>query len=243
MKRIIYLLVLILFLASCSSTSTKGTSPTNEPTPPVTNTVSTLFTATPVPPSSTPIIGPTEQFITQVMGTKYAARTQYAALPTIPPTPTIPPNSPFCRPADLQTTFNSNGATQHIVLEVGVKNKGEAPCFLPSWPVVRLLDRSGKTLDITYDYIFLNSNPSSLPPTQESNPGKPILFGLAVNQSSGLALMWGNWCQPAIVGGVIIRMFLLETAGWIDIPTDIVGGGTCDDASSSSTIDVIGFGY
>lgn len=105
------------------------------------------------------------------------------------------------------------------------------------------MDRSGKALDITYDYIYVNANPSNLPPTQESSPGMPIVYGMEQNQSAGLALLWGNWCGGAVKGGIVIRMYLLETGIWLDIATDIEGGGYCDDATSPSTLDVIGFAY
>ena len=177
------------------------------------------------------------------MGEKYAARTQYALMPTITPTPTIPPSSGYCRAGDLQTSVHTNGAGGHIVLEVGVTNISQAPCFLPSWPAIQLQDRSGSPIDVTYDYVFLNANPSSLPPTQESNPGQPIDYGLAVGQDAVLILLWGNWCLPPVEGGVVIRMSLLGAKSWIDVPTDISGGGYCDAPGSPSTIDVIGFGY
>jgi len=198
---------------------------------------------TPVPSASTPSLNPTDVFITQVMGEKYAAQTQYALLPTITPTPTIPPSSGNCRAGDLQTSVNATGATRHIVLEVGVMNISQAPCFLPSWPAIQLKDRSGNPIDVTYDYVFLNANPSSLPPTQESSPGQPIEYGLAVGQDALLLLPWGNWCKPPVEGGVVIGMFLLGAKSWTDVPTDISGGGYCDDPGFSSTVDVIGFGY
>lgn len=135
------------------------------------------------------------------------------------------------------------GATGRIALWVQVTDISNRPCFLPSWPSIQLLDPSGKPLNIAYDYIFPNANPSHLPPTQESSPGEPILFGLNVDQSSQVFMLWGNWCQPAVLGGVTIRISLLGRIGWADIRTDIEGGGYCDDPSSPSTLDIAGFGY
>lgn len=243
MKILVYPLILIIFLSSCSTASPNSYNLSLSPSPSVTFHPSLTEKAPPIEATSTPAIGPTDLFITQVIATKDAARTQYAALPTITPTPTIPPDSPNCLVSDLQTTFHSNGATGRIVLEVGVTNVSKTACFLPSWPVVQLMDRTGNALDIAYDYIFFNANPSSLPPTQESNPGEPIQYGLDVNQSASLALLWGNWCQASVDGGVIIRMLLQGKSEFMDIPTDIAGGGHCDEPSSSSTIDVVGFGY
>lgn len=243
MKELVFSLILVIFLSSCSTASPNSSNLLLFPTPSVTFQPSLTEKAPSIQATSTPTIGPTDIFITQVMATKYAARTQYAALPTITPTPTIPPNSPDCRASDLQITFHSNGATGRIVLELGVKNVSKTPCFLPSWPVVQFMDRTGNALDIAYDYVFYNANPSILPPTQESNPSEPIQYGLDMNQSASLALLWGNWCQASVNGGIIIRVFLLGKSGFMDIPTDIGGGGRCDDPSHSSTVDVVGFGY
>jgi hypothetical protein len=177
------------------------------------------------------------------MGEKSAAQTQYALLPTITPTPTIPPSSGNCQASGLRTIVQTTGATGHIVLEVGVTNISPAPCFLPSWPAIQLQERSGNPLDGTYDYVFLNANPSSMPPTQESSPGQPIEYGLAVGQDALLLLPWGNWCNPSVEGGVVIYTSLLGAKSWLDIHTDVSAGGYCDNLGFPSTIDVIGFGY
>ncbi len=232
-------IMLIFFVNSCSPVVTQPIAQANEPTPSL-----TVLSATSIPqPSVTLTPGPTDAFITQVMATKYAARTQYAAQPTVTPTATIAPSSPNCQAGDLQTTVATNGATGRIVLEIAVTNIGNSPCYLPSWPQVELMDRAGKPLEITYDYIYPDANPSNMPPTQQSNPGTPIVYGMDKNQTAGLELMWGNWCQGAVQGGVVIRVFLLNANSRIDISTDIEGGGYCDDTTSPSTIDVIGFGY
>lgn len=243
MKRFIGWFFVVILLSSRSTISSSTSRTASEMT--ATETVQPILssTVTPVRSMATPSLNPTDVFITQVMGEKYAAQTQYALLPTITPTPSIPSSSKNCQPGDLQTSFHSNGAGGHIILEIGVKNISQAPCFLPSWPAIHLHDRSGNHIDVTYDYIFLNANPSNSPTTQESNPGQPNLYGLTVNQDAVLLLPWGDWCQPPVEGGVVIRMFLLGAKSWIDVPTDISGGGYCDDPSSPSTVDVIGFGY
>jgi len=243
MKRIIGWLFVVILLSSCSTrasttsltasgTISSGTIRPNQST-----------TVTPAPSASAPSLNPTDVSITQVIEEKYAAQTQHALLPTITSTPTIPPSSGNCRAEDLETNVHTNGAGGHIVLEVGVTNISQAPCFLPSWPAIQLQDRSANPIDVTYNYVFLNANPSNLPPTQESNPGQPIEYGLAVSQDAVLLLPWGNWCQPPVEGGVVIRMYLLGAKSWVDVPTDITGGGYCDDSGSPSTIDVFGFGY
>ncbi len=243
MNRIIGSIFTVILLSACTDLAST-TSPSSSG-PASSWTIQPLrgLTVTPVPSISAQSLNPTDVFITQVMGEKYAARTQYALQPTITPTPTIPASSGNCRAVDLQSNVSTNGAGGHMVLEVGISNISQAPCFLPSWPAIQLQDRSGNPIDVTYDYVFLNANPSSLPPTQESNPGQPIEYGLAVGQGAGLLLPWGNWCLPPVEGGVVIHMTLLGAQSWLDVPTDISGGGYCDDPGSPSTIDVIGFGY
>ncbi len=237
--KLIWAILPFLALTACASAVAQSPNQTTVPT--------LLATIPPAGQTEQPggIVspGPTGLFITQVMATKYAMRTEYAAYPTQTPTPTIAPGSPDCLPADLETAFNANGATGRIDLEVAVTNVSGSACFLPSWPQVELLDHSGKKLDIIYDYVYFNANPSTLPPTQESNPGKPLIYGMEAGQTAGLALLWGNWCAGPVIGGVIIRIYLLGTSGWMDIPADIGGGGYCDDPGGPSTIDVIGFGY
>ncbi len=243
MKRIIGAFILVFLLSACSSASAKRPGLTQLVYPSSTFQPSPSTTAPPGRIYTTAAPNPTDLFITQVMGQKYAARTAYAALPTITPTPTIPPDSVPCQPGDLQVTLHSTGATQHIVLEVGLTNIGKAPCFIPAWPAVQLLDRSGSPIAVTYDYVFFDKNPSNLPPTQESNPGEPVLYGLAVNQNTVLLLPWGNWCGAPVEGGVIIKIQLLGANNFLDVSTDITNGGYCDDPGAPSTVDVVGFGY
>jgi hypothetical protein len=127
-----------------------------------------------------------------------------------------------------------DGAYGHIILEVGVTNISQTACFLPARPIIQLMDRSGKLIEIAYDFVLPNALPTDPPPAR---------FGLRVGQSAGMLLAWGNWCKPDIKQGVIIRLMLLENAGRVDILTDIRGGGHCDDPGSSSTIDIMSFDY
>lgn len=243
MHKIIGLLLIVIVLTSCSLASAKIVAPTSESTPTVTLSPGSALTGIPEPSRLTPTLNPTDIFITQVMGEKYAAQTQYAALPTVTPTPTIPPHSAPCQPGELKIVTSATGATGRIMIFLQVTNIGTKACFLPSWPQVQLQDRSAKPIQVSYDYIYPDQNPSSLPPTQESNPGEPIIFGFDVNQTADLVLMWADWCGEPVAGGVIIRILLLGANNWVDVPTDITSGGYCDDPSSPSTIDVIGFGY
>ncbi len=239
-KKLAFFLIPILLLCACSPVAAKPLYQSSEPTPQ--KAIEPKASSTPQPNIATSP-NPTDVFITQVMATKYAARTQYASIPTNTPTPTIPAGSPDCQPADLQTSYVPGAGGQHIDIFVQVTNIGQTACFVPAWPVVQLLDRTGKPLVLAYDYIQYNANPLSVPPTETGNPGKPLEYGFEAGQTANFFLSWGDWCQEAVPGGVIVRMFLLDDSGWVDIPTDIGGGGHCQYDNSISTVDVFGFPY
>jgi hypothetical protein len=193
-------------------------------------------TDTPYPP--TPTTDPTEVFVTMVMSTKYAARTEYAAIPTPTSTPTIPAGSPACQPEDLKASFNTNGAGGHIAIGIEVLNKSNSNCFVPAYPAVQLTNRAGEPLDISYDYLIPNENPTTVQPSEE---GQPARYGLKAGQQAVALLSWGNWCKGVIPGGLIVRLPLLDKSGDIDIPTDLTGGGHCDEPEAKSTVDIMPF--
>jgi hypothetical protein len=228
------LLPIVIFLFSCSFASKKISDNILTSPAPLTIRPSQVSTPTSFHPTSTVTTDLTEIYVTALLATKYAGRAQFAALPTETLTPTISSSSRFCRPADLQTTSGMDGAYGHIILEVGLTNISQTACFLPARPTIQLLDRSGKLIEIAYDFVLPNASPTDPPPAR---------FGLRVGQTARMLLAWGNWCKPAVRQGVIIRLMLLENAGQIDIPTDIRGGGHCDDPGSSSTIDIMSFDY
>jgi len=58
------------------------------------------------------------------------AETMTALPPSETPLPTVRADAPFCQPADLQSSFTSNAATQSILLSAGLKNTGSGACFL-----------------------------------------------------------------------------------------------------------------
>ena len=235
MKRTICLLLpMIIFLFSCSFASTGTSEKLLTPPAPPTIRIVQVSTLTPFQPTSTATTDLTEVFVTAIMATKYAGRAQIADLPTETLTPTIPADSRSCRPADLQTTSRMDGAYGHIILDVGVTNTSQTACFLPSRPIIQLIDRDGKLIEIVYNFVLPNASPTDPPPAR---------FGLKVGQSATMLLAWGNWCKPVLRQGVIIRLFLLKNADRVDIPTEIRGGGHCDDPGSSSTIDIMSFDY
>ena len=71
--------------------------------------------------------------ITAIMAGKYTLGTAMAATMTAQPSetslPTVPVEAPFCQPAELQSSFGSNAATQTILLNAGLKNTGSQACF------------------------------------------------------------------------------------------------------------------
>jgi hypothetical protein len=174
-----------------------------------------------------------------IMGTKYAEVTAIAAIPTQTDAPAIPAESPACRPADLLASSSSNGAGGQIAVGIVLKNQSSTDCFLPAYPAVQFRDRAGKPLDITYEYWVPNQNPTTEQPTAAVQPGEPARFGLKAGQTAGPVLSWANWCKGAIQGGLVVRLILLDKAGYIDIPTDLTGGGHCDDPGTRSTVGIM----
>ncbi len=233
MKKISPFLLLAILLAGCLSNPSKSPGLSASP----------LSTLTPASPATTAVPNPTGLFITQVMGQKYAAQTQSALIPTETPTPGIPSDSPACHAADLTAGTSFQGATGNLAISIGVINTSAVPCFLPAWPAVQLLTPSGTPLDVEYQYITMNGNPSSLPPTAGANHSETLEYGLAVGRTASMILSWSDWCQGAVNPGVTIQLELLGIGNRIDIPTDIGGGGRCDDPGGPSIIQVMGFGY
>ncbi|MCX6038591.1 MAG: DUF4232 domain-containing protein, partial [Chloroflexi bacterium] len=146
MKRILFF-ILPCILVACTSIVPR------QPTETVT-TNPKLFALTAEAETVTSGYPANEATITAIMATKYAGGTEMAATmtaqPTGTPVPTIPPDSPFCRPADLKTSFGSNAATQQILLGAGLTNISATPCLLQAWPQVLLVDRQGRPLDVDY---------------------------------------------------------------------------------------------
>ena len=226
------LLIIICLLSACSFDSIEtvintpstsaGTLLTPILKPMGTSTLKSLPTITAIGINATDVFTETD----------YAVWTEVATAPTSTPTPPISVDSRLCSSVDLISSLQVDGAYGHIVLGISITNHSNTSCFLPAWPLIQLLDREGNTIEINYNFII---------PTEKVTLGEPMRFGLRAGQTSGMALFWGNWCKPAIKSGVIVRLTILGEVGWFDIPTDVKGGGRCDDPSSTSTIDVYGF--
>lgn len=174
--------------------------------------------------------------ITAILANKYALGTSMAetmtAMPTLTLTPTIPPDSPLCRAQDLQAAFmGAMGATQSIAFGVDLTNVKGLPCYLQLWPQAILVNASGNPLDIQYTY----SGPSRLAFDAEA------VLGLPPERTAGFSFQWGNWCMPAIQGGVSIRLTMAQDGGTLIIPTGLNAGGVCNDSGSPSWVGIFPF--
>ena len=183
--------------------------------------------------------------ITAIMASKYGMGTAMAetmtAMPTETPIPTIPPDSPFCRPADLKTSFQSMGATQSILLGAGLKNISNGPCFLQAWPQVLLVDQRGKPLDVDYNYFEMGPGDASSAATEQARDAATARVSLWPGWTAWLNLIWMNWCGAPIPGGAVIRLKLWENNGTMTIPTDLQTGGTCNAPGYRSSVSVSKF--
>ncbi len=236
MRRILFL-ILAFALAACASAQARGASPT----------VSTfeqtkLFLLTAEAETVTAGYPKNDATITAIMATKYAGGTAVAATmtaqPTETPVPTIPPDSPFCQPADLKTSFASQGATQNILLGAGLTNISNAPCFLQAWPQVVLLNQEGKPLDVVYHYFESGPAEAATAAAEQARDSTTAKVGIWPGWSAWLNLIWSNWCGAAVSGGAVIRLTLGDNAGRIDIPTDIGSGGACNASGFPSDVGI-----
>jgi hypothetical protein len=180
--------------------------------------------------------------ITAIMGNKYAGGTAAAASmtaqPSETPTPTIPPDSPYCHPADLKISFNSMGATQNIMLSAGLTNISGASCYLQAWPQVLLVNRQGKPLDADYNYFDIGAGDAASAATEQVQESGSARIGLWPGWEGWINLIWSNWCDAPISGGVVIHLTLGNNAGVTDIPTDIQAGGACNAPSYRSSVGI-----
>jgi len=169
--------------------------------------------------------------ITSIMASKSTLGTTMAATmtaqPSMTPLPTVPPQAQFCQPADLQSSFGSNAATQTILLSAGLKNASSQACFLQIWPQVRLMDRPGKALEVNYGYFDIGLSVPGSAATEETKEASTAKVGLWPGWTVWVNLIWQNWCAAPVNGGVVIRL-TFKASGVINVPTDIAGGGACN---------------
>jgi len=178
---------------------------------------------------------------TALMASKYALGTAMAATvtaqPSETPLPAIPAEAPFCQPADLQSSFASNAATQQILLSTGLKNTGAEACFLQTWPQVRLVDRQGKALDVDYGYFDIGSGNAGAAATKRAQEYASAKVGLWPGWSVWVNLIWQNWCAAPVSVGIVIRL-TFNNSGVINIPTDVQAGGPCNAQGQRSYVGI-----
>jgi hypothetical protein len=185
---------------------------------------------------------PSAGTITAIMANKYASGTSAAGTmttqPSETPLPTVPAEAAFCHPADLQTSFGSNGATQTILLSAGLKNTSTQACFLQAWPQVLLLDRQDKPLNVDYGYFDLGFGVAGYTATQRAQEYTTAKVGLWPGWSVWINLIWQNWCAAPVSGGAVLRLTFNNPTGVLKIPTDIQGGGTCNAQGQRSYVGI-----
>jgi hypothetical protein len=157
--------------------------------------------------------------------------------PSETPLPTIPASAPFCRPADLQKYFGTNGATQQILISAGLKNTGKSACFLQVWPQVRLEDRQGRPLDVDYGYFDIGLGVPGAAATERAQKYATAKVGLWPGWSVWLNLIWQNWCAAPVSGGTVIRL-TFDNTGVINVSTDITSGGICNAQGKRSFVGI-----
>jgi len=177
--------------------------------------------------------------ITAIMAGKYTLGTAMAvtmtAQPSETPLPTVPGEAPFGQPADLQSSFGSNAATQTILLSAGLKNTGSQACFLQTWPQVRLVDQQGKALDVEYGFFDMGPGTAEAAATEQAQEYATAKVGLWPGWSVWENLIWQNWCAAPVSGGIVIRL-TFNNSGVINIPTDIQAGGPCNAQGQRSYV-------
>ena len=177
--------------------------------------------------------------ITAIKAGKYTLGTAMAATmtaqPSETPLPTVPVEAPFCQPADLQSSFGSNAATQTILLSAGLKNTGSQACFLQTWPQVRLVDQQGKALDVEYGFFDMGPGTAEAAATEQAQEYATAKVGLWPGWSVWENLIWQNWCAAPVSGGIVIRL-TFNNSGVINIPTDIQAGGPCNAQGQRSYV-------
>ena len=194
--------------------------------------------ATALPPSDAAYPGPAPTATPDALQLTQAAavETILAGWPTTAPSPTFPAGTRACQAGDLDLWARSGGATASIVLAVIITNTAPTTCYLQGPPDLKLVDANGSKLEIEYAQgCFLCSEPrppqTAVPAATQTAVAQAILYdriALAPNAQAGVTLIWMNWCQPSLPGGVKLRLALPDGLGVIEGDTDANAGGRCE---------------
>ena len=164
-----------------------------------------------------------------VMMTAACTRAASQSQPTEPALnfPTLSPNEvPLCQPADLQTSSNSNGDASGVVMGMTLTNQSKQICKLSNPPQTRLLDASNKPLEL----VGVDTAPAMTPPASD-------VMQIAPGENTIVTLVWQNYCQPAPVEPVIVRLELEKDQN-LDIAIHLSTVPGCQDKKKPSTISV-----
>ena len=144
----------------------------------------------------------------------------------------------LCLNSNVRAEYGDFGAKyQSVTISTILKNIGASPCNVQFFPRVRLLDFEGNALKVDYGFFKEGSNNSYL----LVEPGQTV----------GFLIVWKNWCQPPMAGGINIQLILSETALPIDIHTlgtdlgksAIYAAAVCTQPSKSAEVWISQFVY
>jgi len=240
MRNLVWL-ILPCFLAACASASTgTGAQQTAAAglmfTQPPGFGETKMFQLTAEMLTRTAVAPKNDATLTAILAIKYAGGTAMAATMTAVPTPsltpTIPPDSPPCRSVDLHAKYlGAMGATQSLLIGMGVTNDGVSPCFLRRRPQAALVDAQGRPLDIQYTFS----------PNEDMPSDPQATLGLPPGRSADFSLQWGNWCLAPGPQGISIRLILADGRDQLNVPTDLSDGPACNDPGHTSWAGIFPF--
>jgi hypothetical protein len=117
------------------------------------------------------------------------------AVPALTPVPTSDLMSNICRDANVRVEYgNSDVKDRSVTVSIILINIGVSPCLVKHFPYVRLLDATGKALEINYQFF--------------KEPSSNSYLLVEPQQSVGFLIVWKNWCLPPATGGIRIRFNL-----------------------------------
>ena len=148
-------------------------------------------------------------------------------LPTQPAAnfPTLAPDTlPLCQLTDLDTSSNADNAPNKVVMGMTLTNKSQHICILSNPPKASLLDKNKKPLELQTLNLSAALNPQA-PALLQLTPGGIVIFTLA----------WQNYCQPAAMQELTLRLVLSNGQNLDDI-LNISATPACTDKNKPSTI-------
>lgn len=232
------LLAITTLLAACTASAPSAT---NVPTQSAYE-LTKMFAFTADAETQTSEVPANDATLSAVVATKSAAATAMAARitaqPTVPPAPTIPANSPMCAAQNLKAVpYSGVPATGgEFLFGAVLTNISATPCFLQAWPQIQLMDRQNQPLDVEYHYFDSSGGDAAFAATRQAQESDSAMLGLSPDRSVELHLAWRNWCGTPLPDGAVIRLTLFDSAGAIDIATNIQA--SCDTPGVRSQVGI-----